>query len=341
MRSSRHLTVLAAFAAAACAGGDAPSKPDAVGTWLEYDTVVSVGSVDEPNPLLTFGYGTFALVDTTTLVHTASREPGRMVVVDLLSGTGWEISSDAGDRGPGEFGRRQPLVSESGDTIHAVAGGLYNAFSLSGDLLTTTRLALADPGPRASRQPVGFLGAGVVSIVLGSPADSAGLTIHAQTIEVDDPVRGTTGLSDVALPPMAFQRIEQEGGAVALTRADHPGGTARVDARGNTLMVVTMRPEAPDRLASYGPTGARLASVGLEETVSTAFLDASERVWIATGASNDRGERTWIVLDRALEELFRVAVNNVIDADGDMLLTLSIDRATGLQVLHLLRIQRP
>jgi hypothetical protein len=68
--------------------------------------------------------------------------------------------------------------------------------------------------------------------------------------------------------------------------------------------------------------GRVLARRTLEGEVIGAFIDADQRVWATVVSRDAAGSLGNIVMDRNLNELFRVAASGVQDASGHAILSL-------------------
>lgn len=130
-RTLRLLPAACLVASAACDNRAQPFVPT-----VAYEPVAHVGGQGETNGLFVAGSPTPRLVDSTVVAYSDPASPGRVVIADMLSGTGWQISSREGADGPGELNGDVPVVLSSGDTVKMLRSDKrVSARRLDGSLL--------------------------------------------------------------------------------------------------------------------------------------------------------------------------------------------------------------
>jgi hypothetical protein len=247
-----------------------------------------------------------------------------MVVVNLITGKGWEVLSGVLEEGPGELGGEQPLAFSHCDTIHALTGsGIYNRWTREGHLVASYRYPRSWITPGEAWQPVGFAGGHAVVMYTELPAREAGEQALSQGLRIYDD-RGL--LADVAEPIPDL--------SMRMTEAGFRSGSGRLlaSARGHTIVQGLLR---RSHLTTYDADGAVLAARDLGHEVLDAFVDADERIWVRVLARDEEGTIGNIVLDRNLRELFRVAASRVLDASGTSMLAIQPGQTEVLELVLL------
>jgi hypothetical protein len=284
---------------------------------VSHDTVAVVGGPDEANPLFIYGQPFPALLDDSTVVYSDLRSPGgRIAVVNLFTGDGWEIESRQGAEGPGEFGGQTPLVFPWGNVIHTltVSGG-HNRFDRSGDLLATNRYGQGWMTGGALVQIGGIAGGLAVVHTREWPSRREGEQSTRQAIGLYDFDGATVAEIVEGIPTIVSRMVPQRGNAVRHQTVSGEG--LFVHARGETIVWgMTL-----DRTLNLSDARGRLlASRRFDVPILDAFVDADGRIWARVRARAESGALGNIVLDRELNELFRVAANGVRDASGNAIL---------------------
>lgn len=293
------------------------------------DTVVTVGGAAETNPLLLYtGLSRVQLIDSTTVLY-SDFKGGRVAAVDLLTGRGWEVD-DSGASGPGEYGGKQPWFSASGETIHfAAQNGQGSTRSRDGALLEAWRYP--EPFFGLWGAPEGLLqGAIIVAHRHGFPDLG-----RAEAQRMDQAIRAyhpATGLIwSRSLNPLIANVTESGSFDVG-----GPGKGIAIAARHGTVVFFQSGQTWVVALNSDGSERARI-DLG-HEAASRGFVDAQERIWIATRTRNEMRGGSYVVLDRDLRFVMNVVARTVRDAWGDYLVTTSDQ--DGLDFIHLLKRRR-
>lgn len=288
-----------------------------------FDTVASIGAPDETNPLrLYWALSRLQLADPTRVLY-GERGRGRIVLVDFVSGAGWEVDDGGGD-GPGEFGGRSPWFSSSAGRLFTVSQSMQGAMrDLDGRLVDSWRYPETLRGIDALG--VTLLHGGVlVTRRIDLPNEAS------NGAEIDQRIRaigrdGRTWSFD--LPSLVMSSTG------ALTG---PGEGIGIHARNATVIVFQNRARW---LVALNADGTERARVDLPYDVFTGFVSADDRVWLQVWARNEARTGSYVVLDRNLQFVLNVAERSVVDAWGDYLLTTSKNDVGG-DMMHLLRRRR-
>ena len=269
------------------------------------------------------------MVDSTTVAF-VDGAGGRLVVVDLMTGRGWDVD-DHGGSGPGESGGGKPFFTENDGRIHTVTWrGQAATFDKDGALVETSRYEIPfEPHPEL---PLGILRSGALITAFESPADvgTDGEQVLPRTVAANAPGGGRIW-SYEGTPPAILQ--VRNGDA----RPQNRNGGLVGDARGDLIVLAE---DGQTWLLVLGPDGREVARADIGHEVARPFIDADERIWVALWTPNGRERATsLIVYDRALQPLMQVTEGNVHGASGDFLLARSRGRF-GESLLHLLRARR-
>jgi hypothetical protein len=135
--------------------------------------------------------------------------------------------------------------------------------------------------------------------------------------------------------PRNVSRMVRQG-RDAINSETRPGTAFGVAARGETIAWWLSR---QNRVTILDPGGVRLTSRELDHPIEQLFIDGDQRVWAKLASRSADGAFLNIVLDRNLNELFRIAATNVIDAYGNHLLALKRGELGSLELV-LLRMRR-
>jgi hypothetical protein len=287
---------------------------------IAYDTVVVVGALDETNPLFVYGQPLATLLDDRTVAYSdLGSSGGRIVVADLISGEGWDIESTPGGDGPGEFGGRTPWLFPDDEVIYALDGPRLTTWSYRGELLGDRP---SEPWPWLAAQtqyvPGGVVGGRIVMKYMET-GDHQGPPeqVLRQGIRIYDLDGRTVRAITDGIPDLVQRLVPQSETAVRFTTISGDG--LMVHARHETVVWILRYGQT---VASLDAGGRVLARRRLDGEVIGAFVDADERVWATVASRDAEGGLGNIVMDRNLNELFRVAASGVQDASGNAILTL-------------------
>lgn len=206
-------------------------------TDVTYDTLATVGGLDETNPLLIYNQPAGIQMVSETAVVFADDRAGILTAVDLVTGEGWRVD-DEGREGPGEFGGDMPFISESAGRIYVVAQNRQGSTrSLDGELLETSRYSGFHHDFEIMEQPVGILDSGVLVCGFEQHADPG--TMDPQTIQ--NGFRAYSRDGDLiwtydSLPPSRMQWVRQPNGSLGGKNIG-PSVVIRGDARHNTVII--------------------------------------------------------------------------------------------------------
>ncbi len=289
-------------------------------TDVTYDTLATVGGLDETNPLLIYNQPAGIQMISETAVVFADNRAGILTRVDLVTGEGWQVD-DEGRNGPGEFGGNMPFISESGGRIYAVAqSGEGSTRSLDGELLETSLYSGFHADFEIMEQPVGILDSGVLVCGFEQHADPG--TMDPQVLR--NGFRAYSRDGDLiwtydSLPPSRMQWVRQPNGSLGGKNIG-PNVAIRGDARHNTVVI---RQWNQPWLLVLEPDGSVRGRIDFAYDVAGAFIDGDERIWVLLDVESDRKTGHYVVLDRDLNELFRTTGRGIQDAKGDNVVTFS------------------
>ena len=280
----------------------------------QYDTLGVFGTASETNPLLVYRAAfSLQMLDSSTVVY-ADIGRGRLVVVDLLTGEGWEVD-DRGGEGPGEFGGRTPHVTANAGVVHTVTFKSQSAqYGRDGALLTADRFPPFTSSGE-TELPMGILSGGVLLTRFQAAPDLSkdGSQPLARRISAYAP--GEARLwTYTDLPP---GRAEVEGARVSI---DTPDSELCGAARGRTIVLCENH---GTWIVALNPDGSVRARGDLGHEAFRAFLDTEERVWVQSWTKNERRGASWIVLDSDLQPVMQVIEAGIADASGDFIVTLT------------------
>lgn len=322
---------LAAVAALCVAATPVAPQVDFVPDRFYPDTVAVGGDAFEASPLLIFRQAIHSqLVDSTTVVY-ADQGGGNLTLVDLVTRQGWQVLDDGLD-GPGEFGGTIPFVSATDSRIHtSTIRGASAIRSLGGELLEARRYR--DFEFRVGSQVQGILREGILISLERTEVDwretepqTISRSILARSVEDPEVWRYFD------LPSSQIRVVPQGDGRFHTVSVGEDPGIV-VAARHETVVLAGGRQRW---VRVLGLDGRVRAEVELPHDVYRLFIDAEERVWVQVWARNERRTGSYVVLDRDLNVLFRVAEGSVQDAFGPYLLTIDLDD-NELMRLYLLR----
>lgn len=296
------------------------------------DTAAVVGGVDEANPLFLYSVHYSALLDDSTLVNS---EPGRLVVANMISGQGWERENRSGDEGPGEFGGDQPnIFPYQGELFGVTISGVWSAFSASGAVRSSGRAHLPLWRTEEITRIAGVAGDRIVTSWFepfrrDGPSEQTlrqGLRVHDLTGEV---------LLDVDYLPGIVRRVVAQDQSRNSTRSEIvQGDVLLVEARGTYIAY-----KLGNTLATMTPEGVEIARLQLPWQSVQMRMDAAERIWLDLAAGEipgvEKGNVT-LVLDRELNELFRINERGLVSASANAILASKRD-SLGTRKLVLLR----
>ena len=292
---------------AACAE---PPGPDLFSPGVRVDTLLVVGEVSESRDLLVYGTPLAQLLDDTTIVYADNSDPGRVVVVNPFTADGWQVAGRAGAEGPGEFGRDLPFLSSVRGRIQGFTmSGAFNAWTPEGDLTQSSHVEHTWFSDGMFERPVGIVGGRLVT----SYTEIRTSGVEEQSVRQGLRIYSFDGelLADTEddVPPLVTRGVTLDDGRVA--RKAVSGGGFMAAARGNTI-VWMMHDQG--RLTTLDSAGAVIARGEVEYPLFDVLIDADGRIWAKTRVRDEDGTLGNIVLDRNLNELFRVSALHVQDA---------------------------
>lgn len=308
--------------------GCAPAPQPEFEADVTYDTVAEIGGEPAPeNPLLVYEGTLFPQLLSERKAVFADYRGGRIIVVDIIDGSGWEVDDGGGD-GPGEFSGYQPFFAEAdGRIFTASQTGQAATWSGDGELLSTASYPEFIPSG-VSGPVIGLLrsGVAVAHLVEESSPSGEGRQSTRQTLVAYSPVEGRVW--EYELPPVVWEVRDNRATSVA-------GHGFTVDAR---LATVAFVQEGHRELTALNADGSLQARVDLPYDPYDVFIDADERLWVSVYAKNKKGVQSYVVYDSPdLSTPPRlVAEQHVEDARGDYLLTRSRN-SLGIDHLHLLK----
>jgi hypothetical protein len=273
------------------------------------------------------------LVDSTVVVFSDSDQDGRVVSADIVTGLGWEFFSPAGADGPGELGGRQPWVITFHGSIHGLTNQQHIVWNRDGEVVSSRRYEQPWLVAPESRFFVGIAGNRVVVQYWQTAAGPEWQEL-GQGFRIYDVEQGLVADVTEGIPRHVSRWVRQA--REALNTETRPGTAFGVAARGETIVWWLSR---QTRVTILDPGGARRTSREIDQPIEQLFIDGDQRIWAKLASKSANGEFLNIVLDRNLNELFRIAATNVMDAFGDYLLALKRGELGSLELV-LLRMRR-
>lgn len=263
---------------------------------VSYRPVARAGGQTESNDLFVAGAPTPRLVDSSVVAYADPTSPGRIVIADMIDGTGWSMSSGEGADGPGELNGSVPLVLSSGDTVKTLRpDGRVAARRLDGSLLYDKWVPpTRKEGMVAFRY--GLAGDRIVSLYL--------LERDRERVEV-----GILFESDSRAP--RFVPLD----TVPRTPAGAVEHGFLVAARAGLVAYARGR-----SVATLDEEGMRIAERVLPWKVFDVSVDGSGRVWAQVLGGEGAGYNM-VHLTRELELLGQAVVPRFRDAFGDFMVS--------------------
>lgn len=263
---------------------------------LRYEPVARAGGQGESNDLFVAGAPTPRLVDSSVVAYSDPTSPGRIVIADVIDGTGWSLWSRKGADGPGELNGNVPVVLSSGDTVTTLRpDGRVAARRLDGSLLYDKWI------PRAPKD-------GMVAFRYGLAADQ----IVSLYLLESPPERVEVGV--------LFEADSRDPKLVPLDTVPYaPDGTVEhgflVAARGDLVAYARGR-----SVATLDADGRHIATRELPWTVFNVSIDGSGRVWVQVLGGVSDGYNM-MRFTRKLEPLGRAVIPRFRDAFGDFIVS--------------------
>lgn len=319
-------------------------EPRFVGDVEYSDTLAVVGHADESNPLLAWGMAIPMFMDSTTIGLIDPTGQGRVAVVDILSGAGWSAEGRGAEHdGPGEWGAMAPnTISVHAGTVHTInLAGRYNAWSAEGELVSSTNLPreMSVFGDRGEQRTFhGILDEGIV--VQFHQATGNRMETSPQVVErglrLIDPTTSSVR-ARVTLEPVEFVYSvgeSEDGSKYVSGRLADGSFPITVAARGDLIAYAEVRSRWLRVLDDRGVERAFVEDIGYR--IGDVLIDADGRIWAQVWAEAVGPGPKWITFDSSLREVARSRPINLIDANGDRILTLHVDEL-GVGTLHLIR----